>query len=259
MSLRKSFSATAAAILCLFALPVFAQDNGGGATPQDNTIDFSAAVGVGATYLRVGVSKHGNVIEFNSPLGVEHIRAGVFREGYVLTSGAGNTVNGFDWAGGESAWGAGSTSGNLALGTLKITRKTADNQFLLTQQYKIGPANLKLTVTMTVKNVTGLAKTNVWLTRIAEWDVAGAFPNDWMSSPLSVLATNGYGILTTAQAVAAPSVVFQSFATSLGSFDQTPFGVNPALGLDGQARVAFPLGTINAGASKTVKIFYQRV
>ncbi len=261
MSLRTctTLAALSAACLSLFALPSFGQEQYKMANPFDATEDFTATVGTGATYLKVSISKHGNVVRYESPAGSEHIRVSAFMEGYIISSGAGNTVSGWDNALGESSWGADSASGSLAAGTLKIARKTLDGKFLLTQEFRIGAANLRLILTMTLKNTSTGSLSNVWLTRMADWDVNNnPASNLYVSTPLSVLALNGVGVLTSAQASAAPSVVFQGWGTSLTAFDQTPFGSNPA-SLDGQARVGFPLGTLGAGASKTVKLFYQRV
>ncbi len=257
--IRRIFTLFAALSITLAVLPTAAQQQGEGAVVQDDTEDHTAAFGIGATLFRVSISKHGNVVRFETPAGIEHIRLGGFIEGYLISSGPANTVHGYDAAFAESAWGAASAVGSLAAGTLVITRTTADGAFLLTQAFKIGPANLKLTITMTLKNVSGADKTNVQLTRYADWDVNNTFTGDtFQSGPLSVFALDGYGVLTSAQAAANPSVVFQDDGISLTVFNQTPYGGgNPAF-IDGQARIAFPLGIMANGASKTVKIFYQR-
>ncbi len=263
MSFRKHLPvAVAMAALCISSEPLLAQ---GGAETQDTTIDHLATYGAGVTYFSIGLSKHGNVTTFMSPAGVDHIRIGTIIEGYLVSSGAGNIVSGYDAADSESAWGTLTTSGSLAAGTLKITRKTADNKFLLTQQFTAGGAGMKLTITMTLKNISALIQSNVWLTRYADWDPNGIENvGTFYRSPLAVLATSGAGfnVLTSAQVGASPSVVIQSTTTGLGNFDQTGLGSFVSflgVGLNFKARVAWPLGNLAVGASKSVKLFYQRL
>jgi hypothetical protein len=155
--------------------------NSGVAPAATSTCAYTFTSGGTATqqYLQTCVTVNGNIVEFQSPAGVEDIRVGLFTEGYAIcdfTSGLGY----HDYAdGGDSDTGPGwGTPVLLSLtGTqVKISRTTLDGIWTLTQTFTQSAADASVKVTMALHNSTAVARF-VWLTRVVDIDANSTFPN----------------------------------------------------------------------------------
>ncbi len=123
--------------------------------------------GSGQTYLQFCVTVNGNIIEFQSPAGVEQIAQGPPYEGYGICDTS-TELGYYDYAaGGVSAnWNAPTTLSHTAT-MVKIERSTSDGLWTLTQTItsSAGP-NPYAKIVMALKNNSGVAK-NAFLYRYA--------------------------------------------------------------------------------------------
>jgi hypothetical protein len=132
----------------------------------------SFASGSGFNFLGVKVSDHGNLISFESPVGRQAVFGG--REGYAVCSGGGGTVHGHDTGDVEGGFAAPTFSQPTAGAfPLTVTRRTTDGKFQLTQVWnKPDPVEMDVTVTMTLKNISGAPiNSNVLLSRSGDFDI----------------------------------------------------------------------------------------
>jgi hypothetical protein len=108
--------------------------------------------GSGTTFVKVCFSNHGNLVQFESPAGFEHIRVGSFGEGYVVCSGT--TAHGFDAGSTEAGFGAPTISQPNGANTfpLTITRTTTNGVFQLRQTFAWDTTEKDVTITMTLTN-----------------------------------------------------------------------------------------------------------
>lgn len=156
--------------------------------------------GTGAKeFLQYCVTVNGNIVEFQSPSGVEHIRAGVFTEGYAICD-LNASVGYHDYAGSGDAdtgsgWGS-PTLLSLTGTTVKIKRNTADGIWTLTQTIAQNATDASIKLTMALKNNTAVSR-DVWLTRVADIDAAGTFSNvadGTVNSAFGYTGSLGYGL-----------------------------------------------------------------
>lgn len=113
-----------------------------GVTPAASTdCAFTFTSGGTATvkYLQYCVTVNGNIVEFQSPLGAEHIRVGTVGDGYSLCDFGAGEVGYHDYAGfGDvdtgTGWAAPVTVSQTAT-MVKIARSTADGRWTLTQTF----------------------------------------------------------------------------------------------------------------------------
>jgi hypothetical protein len=155
--------------------------------------------GVGAKeYLQYCVTVNGNIVEFQSPSGIEHIRLGSFAEGYAvcdLNSNVGYHDYADDGDSDTGNWGA-PVLQTLNATTVKIARNTTDGIWTLTQTFGQNATDASVRVTMALKNNTAVAR-SVWLTRFADIDGGGAFSNisdGTINSVFGYKASLGYGL-----------------------------------------------------------------
>jgi hypothetical protein len=96
----KKVGILAVAFAVLFAAPglVMAAENDGSTAPTDVVPAAQQfPCGAGFTFTRVGVSATGNISQFESPAGQEHLNAFLIRNGYqVCHNGGGGFVSSFD-------------------------------------------------------------------------------------------------------------------------------------------------------------------
>ncbi len=224
--------------------------------------------GSGADLFKICVSRHGNLVRFESPAGQEHIRNGTIIEGYSLCSIG--IVSGYDTAQDEAGFDNGMVGQPGGPGTLPITvtRRTLDGLFELKQTLDWSPAEKEVTITMQVKNVSGASASGVVLHRIVDMDIAanvtGSFDNHWAVTSETAFAWLdpqesvgvGRGLALTALSLktghAAQATLDFSNASCFIVGDPTP-----SVG-DLGARVSYFLGDIGSGKTKTVKFVYRR-
>jgi hypothetical protein len=249
--------------------------SGGDVSIQSTTVKASFASGSGANFLGVKVSNHGNLLSFESPAGQEAVFLSEGNEGYMVCSGADNPrANGRDTGGEELGFSAPTFAQPNGAGTfpLTVTRNTTDGGFQLKQVWNKPDAVEKdLTITMTLKNVSSATIQGILLQRTGEFDVGstgtdrGAAAGDsvWQwddrngpdSPPVGLMltaltfATNHGGDIVTS------SEWFDHARLQCGA-SPTP---TPTATGDFGMRLAYSLGSLSAGQSKTVKFEYGRM
>jgi hypothetical protein len=140
---------------------------------------FTSSATATRQYLQYCVTVNGNIVEFQSPAGVEDIRAGLFTEGYAICDFTSN-LGYHDYADyGDSdtgpGWGA-PVLNTLSGTTVKITRNTLDGIWTLTQTFVQNAPDSSVKVTMALHNNTAVSRF-VWLTRVVDIDADSTFPN----------------------------------------------------------------------------------
>jgi len=251
------------------------EDKGSGAIPRSTLVKASFTNGSGANFLGVKVSDHGNLLSFESPAGQEQVFAA--REGYAVCSDFNNVALGHDTGEVEGGFGPPTfvqpTAGAFPL---TVTRKTTDGKFQLTQVWaKPDPVEKDITLTMTLKNVSGATINNVFLSRSGDFDVGisatdrGARTDDsvWQWDEVSESSVNpGVGLMLSALSFGAIHDAFvepQSDwvgGSRQGCFTPTlPLLSTPTSVQDLAMRVRYSLLAMNAGQSKTVKYEYERM
>jgi hypothetical protein len=109
--------------------------------------------GSGTTYLQFCVTVNGNIVEFQSPAGVEQIRQGSYAEGYGICDFNRSTAY-FDYAndGDSGNWDAPVLVSKTAT-SVKIARTTSDGFWTLTQTISmVAGTNPYAKVVMAIKN-----------------------------------------------------------------------------------------------------------
>lgn len=218
----------------------------------------------------------GNVGSFTSPAGYQH----VFAEGYEIchTNPVGGTfVSASDYGATGTGWKAPTTT---STSPLTIRRTSTDNQIQLTQIYKFVGAERALQITMQVKNLTGGTMNTLIVRRLADLDVdsqgsngyAASNQNVWLSDtrssvhaivPENVAQTAGKEahsmvLRTLSAAGTLNSTVDVSTSLGIGACDQSADDdLGPFTG-DGAATSWYVFSGVAAGATKTVKVEYQR-
>jgi hypothetical protein len=137
--------------------------------------------GAGPTYLQFCVTQNGNITEFQSPVGVEHIREGSYNEGYGICDFS-SLNRYYDWAdGGDSGnWLAPVRTQPKGPNTfpLKIVRTTSDGIFTLTQVFSETANEQIAKITMTIKNDTAVSR-DYAVVRYADIDANNADGGDF--------------------------------------------------------------------------------
>ena len=211
------------------------------------------ASGTGGSYFAWCYSTYGNIVRFESPAGVEHIRVGTFMEGYAVCAN-----------GGTDGWDNGNSGGGFnaptypAANTVQLT--TTNGHFRLNMTFSQSTKDKSVTVAMRLTNLTSSTLSGVRLSRFADLDINGTPASDrWDVSRASVVAleTNGMALSGTSPS-ATKTVTVESFGDLLNDTDcsaTTPLAT-PFAG-DGAARVTYEMGALVAGQSKTQTFRYQ--
>jgi hypothetical protein len=159
------------------------------------TFQFTSGGTTTQQFLQYCVTVNGNIVEFQSPSGVEHIKHGIIGEGYSVcdfSSGLGY----HDYAGfGDSdtgSWGPATTVSHTGT-TVKISRKTTDGIWTLTQTIAQSPADASAKVTMALKNNSDISRV-AWFARFADVDA-----NDSTNNILDGTFNTAFGYSASAQ------------------------------------------------------------
>jgi hypothetical protein len=144
----------------------------------------------------VGVSIHGNVNQFESPAGYEHIGIGSLSEGYVVCyTGPGGAVHGVDTGDDDNGvFGAQSIVGT------SITRSTDGSSgdggaLRLKQTFTYTSLTRSLQIQNLLSNVSGVSLTNVVFRRQVDFDVDTGGANGWANFQNN-FSTDGYSRVT---------------------------------------------------------------
>jgi hypothetical protein len=147
-------------------------------TDATDVCAYKFTTGSGATYLQFCVSVNGNIVEFESPEGVEQINQGSVYEGYGFCDQV-PEVGYYDYAaGGDSGnWGAPVKLSQTGT-SVKIQRTTNDGIWTLTQTLSlVGGDNPYAKILMTLRNNSGVTK-GVAMYRYADSDPGNAAQTD---------------------------------------------------------------------------------
>jgi hypothetical protein len=220
----------------------------------------------------IGVSRHGNVVQFERPAAIEHIGVGTVIEGYVLCYD-GNVA--YDLGDIESGFldGSRTCSGS----SCTFVRRTIDGRMELRQVIrKLANNERTLNVDMTVTNVAAGTRVGVLLRRHVDFDVdtGGAlgfafFQNHFATSESdSAFAWNAPGdfaerenamvlrrTLSPLGGVGVAKTVGNIADTSCSPADLSAGG--PVYG-DYASSIEFPLGAMTPSLSRRVVVQFQR-
>jgi hypothetical protein len=139
------------------------------------TCKLTFTSGGAPNYLQFCVTVNGNIVEFQSPHGFEHIRIGDILEGYGICD-YGSLTRYYDWANEDSGnWEPPIFSGSSLPVTIK--RTTSDGVYTLTQIISRNVADPAVLITMTLKNNTAAAH-DFGLIRYADVDANNGYDSD---------------------------------------------------------------------------------
>ena len=241
----------------LVSASAFAQDNstgnGEGTASTDCTWTFST--GSGPTRLVYCVSSHGNVMQFQSPQGSEHIRVGTFVEGYVLCSGTSIIAHDVGFI--ESGWAPGVTvmSGPSGSG-ITLRRLTSSGLWQLDQKFSRDVKELDVSILMTLKNL-GPTVADVRLARVVDMDINNDFSDDTQDrSDRGVFGRDSSLIGFTISNVS----FNQGVHTAVAGFGPScsPASLATPTTSDSTTVITARIGPMNTGVSKKTTFVYRR-
>jgi hypothetical protein len=199
--------------------------------------------GTGATAFNFCITQNGNILSLESPAGAEHIRVGVFEEGYTICDHTLGLrywdLGGFSPNGDFQAPVVVQPNGPNTL-PLTITRTTWDFIYTLKQTFSRNVPDRSVLVTMSLTNnditFTGNRSVSFW--RAADFDVDGSTSNWGGATKDSAFAWNNVAFLSPGGRGAALSTQSLALPHSAGV---VPFGVGdpacPDFGDTGWPRV----------------------
>jgi hypothetical protein len=140
---------------------------------------FTSPATAAIKYLQFCVTANGNVVEFQSPAGVEYIRNGAYNEGYGICDLSAGGLAYYDYAdSGDSGNWLAPGPATLTATSVKIPRTTSDGVWTLTQTIALNKAAASVNVTMALKNNTAVARSAA-IVRFADVDVGNSFSNNF--------------------------------------------------------------------------------
>jgi hypothetical protein len=222
--------------------------------------------GSGPSYVKVCVSKRGNIVKLQAPKGTEHIDVGAVYEGYVLCKGITTSVA-HDTAGSQAGFLAPKITQPKGANTLPltITRTTADGSFRLSQEFGFDAARREFSITMRLKNLSGVTQTSVGMARAVDLDVDGDAPDDvWDRSNDGVWARDeqAVGLFAGSLGVTHGTLAqdFGSFTSGIGSGSCAPVIVpTTPFTADGAGDVGYGFASIAPRATTHPVVFTYRV
>ena len=232
------------------------------AEPLSTTPNQCWTSGSGASYFKVCVSRHGNVVTLQSPSGKEHIAVGNIVEGYIACaklSTGGSVLKYYDAGVAESGW---AEPYKVTSTPSAVYRKTTDGKLELVQKLTRDAAEFDFTIAMTLYNRSGNTLYGVYLDRYADFDINNTWGGDqFHRSPRGVFGWDG----TAQNLVSLTSLSTLNAATAIhgsgGGWGMDtcnkPSATSPTAAGDWIARISYNFGTMAAGTSKTVKLLYR--
>lgn len=139
---------------------------------------FSSPQTAANKFLQFCVTVNGNITQFQSPSGIEHLQVGAVSEGYGICDGTTGAVPYFDWAdsGDSGNWQPPVTLAVTAT-SVKIARTTTDGVWTLTQTISINKPAASAYLTMALKNNSAVTRLAT-LVRFADVDAGGVAHNN---------------------------------------------------------------------------------
>jgi len=226
---------------------------------------FFFETGSGASLLKYCVTQNGNITQFETPEGHEHIAFGAISEGYGICDLNSNTSY-FDYAdsGDSGNWGL-ATILSRSTKSVKIARTTSDGVWTFTQTISLMTGTPSLTViTMSLKNNSTMERT-ARLIRYADVDADGVFGNNFDGTANSAFGWNSF---VSAHAFGMVLLNMGNTIFSNGGYAQdVAFGPDPCNpfahtnfttmgGVDGSVAHFYSID-VKKGASATVKAAYK--
>jgi len=142
------------------------------------TCSFTFTSGANGNFLKYCVTVNGNIAQFETPQGFEHIAHGVVGEGYGICDVSSNTEY-FDYSffGDSPNWGEPRLVSQTA-NSVKIARTTADGIWTITQTFtQMAGTSPSVKVAMALKNNTAVDRT-AFLMRFADVEPDHSFSPD---------------------------------------------------------------------------------
>ncbi len=252
--------------------------NDGSGLGADSTTPLTSFVSGADGGTKATISDHGNVINFESPAGFDHLLGGTNLEGYVLcytpAGGAPTAATDLsDWS--EIGFGAPTSTSTSPTGAV-IVRETTDGVLRLRQQFVFRGVEKRLFIQNTIKNLTSGTVSDITFRRVADFDidVAGSaawasFSDNWFSRTTrdSVTAWNLPEDAATAGSEA-HALTLRAMRggqdRAANALDGTAFdgctatSVATPVQMDGLGSIDFDLGGLPPGQAKSVKVDYVR-
>jgi len=244
------------------------QNKGGTISPNATSkCKFTFTSGADNTFIKYCVTANGNITQFESPEGHEHIQVFDVVEGYGICdfTDADHNVSYFDYAdqGDSRNWGLVTVLSNTAK-SIKLARTTSDGFWTLTQTIaEVTGSAPAAQITMALKNNTGKDR-DVVLLRTVDVDADGQISNNldatlssafgWNSS----ISEHGYGLVLQDAGTTQSGLFLGTALPTPNSPD--PCMVDTSLGpftnTDGTILMEYGL-IIPKGGTKTVKLAYR--
>jgi hypothetical protein len=226
--------------------------------------------GSGQSFIQFCVTANGNITEFQSPAGFEHIAIGLFGEGYGICDITFNpNISYFDYAGfGDSGnWGSPVIiqPGGPNTFPLRIVRNTADNVFTLTQSFTWIKTERIVKIAMALRNNSNVGRA-VNLVRYADIDANNTINNEFEYGQDSAWGYNhfhafapDYGLMLSTSPT---PVLHEPFVQTVPSGpDPCNFVANLSLihpfNGDGSVAILYQFG-VAAGKTVTLSVEYRR-
>ena len=173
------------------------QNNSAGAASLNpfatSICSFTFTSGTKETFLKYCVTANGNITQFQSPLGFEHIALGDVSEGYGICDGTSNLqYDDYADAGATLNWNPAIVLSRSAISVV-IARTTSDGVWTLTQTFTQLAGNSSVDVAMNLKNNSTIDRL-VFLLRFADVDAAGTFSNNLDGTTDSAFGWNSAGV-----------------------------------------------------------------
>lgn len=230
---------------------------------ETSVCSFTFTFGAKETFVKYCVTVNGNITQFESPAGFEHIAVGEVAEGYGICDGSSNVAY-FDYAddGATTNWGP-ATVVNQNASSVEIARTTSDGVWTLTQTFTLITATSSVNVAMKLKNNTADDKL-VFLLRYADVDAAGVFNNNFDGTSDSAFGWNSAGVDSFGLAmrnVGNTPFPHSGFAQPISS-GPSPCNVmanassTPVIATDGSIVMSYDM-SVPKRASKTVTVNYR--
>ncbi len=165
----------------------------GAASPATSTTcTYNFTSGTGNKFLKYCVTVNGNIAQFQSPSGHEFLATAPIGEGYAFCD-FGTSTPYYDYAGyGDSGNWQAPVKVSSTTTSVKISRKTSDGKYTLTQTITQNAGNALAQVTMALTNNTTGSK-HVGLLRWADIDADNSTSNTFDYTNRTAIGYNNFG------------------------------------------------------------------
>jgi hypothetical protein len=154
-----------------------------GAQSDVTSCAYTFTSGNAQTYMKYCVTVNGNIVQFQSPLGVEDIKSAASSEGYGLCAAGENSY--WDWAGaGAKNWGPATLLTQTAT-EVKIARTTTDGIWTLTQTITQNSSGRYAKIEMQLKNDTDVSQQGGFFMRWADVNANNSTINNLDATTIS--------------------------------------------------------------------------